>query len=70
MDSLSAIDQRLEDSNMTLAQLTHRRPVVLAAANSAATGLIAAATGPIGGLIAAVALGAPWAAVAIARRLE
>ncbi|MCK6564675.1 MAG: hypothetical protein L6Q80_07990 [Dehalococcoidia bacterium] len=54
---------------MTLSEFTHRRPVSLALANSAAAGLIAAATGPVGGLLAAVALGGPWALAALARRL-
>lgn len=54
---------------MTLSEATHRRPLAVAIANGAATGLIAAATGPVGGLLAAVALGGPWALVALARRL-
>jgi len=54
---------------MTLSEIPHRRPVALALANGAAAGIIAAVTGPLGGLAAAIALGGPWAVVAIARRL-
>jgi hypothetical protein len=59
----------LEERDMTLSEIPHRRPVALALANGAAAGIIAAVTGPLGGLAAAIALGGPWAVVAIARRL-
>lgn len=55
---------------MHLTTLTPARRAALALAQGAGAGLIAAATGPIGGLLAACALGLPPVlTAAIARRL-